>query len=385
MRPSRQAGEGRRWRRPAGFTLIELLVVIAIIAVLIALLLPAVQAAREAARRAQCVNNLKQIGLAIHNYHQTNDVFPPGGFSAYNPTQNNGNNSCPSQHARLLPYIEQGALYNALNWSLTVINDPSQSPAPNYGPYANVTVTVARISTFLCPSDTPPGWNLSSGSAPLPNYRAPGNNYFASVGSSLEFTTRQTGGPPNGPFSYVGEIGQVCGIRNIIDGTSNTIAFGEWRIGDGIQTQVTIPTDIVFVGNLPAGTARNNGTLNMPNPILVKSFPAWLQTCASTIGTNRTNHTSALGEAWMFDIVAFSMGNVLLPPNPKFPNCDSSTVASNTTQNPGMWGLSSRHPGGANILMCDGSVKFLKDTVSQPTLWALGSINQGEVISADAY
>jgi prepilin-type processing-associated H-X9-DG protein len=87
----------------------------------------------------------------------------------------------------------------------------------------------------------------------------------------------------------------------------------------------------------------------------------------------------------MFDIVAFSMGNVLLPPNPKYPNCDSSTVASNTTQNPGMWGLSSRHPGGANTLMCDGSVKFLKDSTNQQTLWALGSIAQGEVISADSY
>src|SRR5215468_703659 len=106
-----------------GFTLIELLVVIAIIAVLIALLLPAVQAAREAARRSQCVNNMKQIGLGIHNYHQINDCFPPGGFSAYDPKANNGNNSGPSQHARLLAFIEQQPLANALNWSLTVIND----------------------------------------------------------------------------------------------------------------------------------------------------------------------------------------------------------------------------------------------------------------------
>jgi prepilin-type processing-associated H-X9-DG protein len=123
----------------------------------------------------------------------------------------------------------------------------------------------------------------------------------------------------------------------------------------------------------------------MPNPILVQSFPAWVQGCAAALQTARTNHTSRLGEAWIFDIVAFSLGNVLLPPNPQYPNCDSSTVASNTTQNPGMFGLSSRHPGGCNVLMCDGSVRFLKDSVNQPTLWALGSIAQGEVVSADSY
>src|SRR5262249_2270975 len=155
-------------------------VVIAIIAVLIALLLPAVQAAREAARRIQCTNNLKQIGLAIHNYHQINDCFPPGGFEAYDRTQNMGNNSCPGPHARLLQFIEQQAIYNALNWNLAVINDVAAIDG-GYGPYANSTVTITRISTFLCPSDTPPGWNLTSASAPLPNYQATGNNYFASV------------------------------------------------------------------------------------------------------------------------------------------------------------------------------------------------------------
>jgi prepilin-type N-terminal cleavage/methylation domain-containing protein/prepilin-type processing-associated H-X9-DG protein len=374
----------RRSRLRAGFTLIELLVVIAIIAVLIALLLPAVQAAREAARRMQCTNNLKQIGLAIHNYHSTNDCFPPGGFPAYIPNQNNGNNACPGTHARLLPYIEQQTLYNALNWSLPVINDPVP-PGTGYAPYANSTVSITRINTFLCPSDTPPNWNMVSASAPLPNYRAPGNNYFASVGSSLEFTSRQTSGPPNGPFSYVGEIGMIVGIRDIRDGTSSTIAFGEWRMGDGNSNKVTIPNDIVFIGTLPAGTARNNGTLSMPNPTLVANFPAWVQSCTAALTVDRVDHTSALGEAWIFDIAGVSLGNVLLPPNPKTPNCDSSTVASNTLQNPGLWGLASYHPGGANAVMCDGSVRFLKDSTNQTVIWALGSTNQGEIISADSY
>jgi prepilin-type N-terminal cleavage/methylation domain-containing protein/prepilin-type processing-associated H-X9-DG protein len=380
--PANELPRAPRGRR--GFTLIELLVVIAIIAVLIALLLPAVQAAREAARRVSCINNLKQIGLALHNYHQINDVFPPGGFPAYIPNQNMGNNASPSAHARLLPFLEQQPLYDALNWSLPVINDPVP-PGTGYAPYANSTVTITRLTAFLCPSDTPPNWNLTSASKPLPNYRAPGNSYFASVGSSLEFASRQTSGPPNGPFSYVGDIGRICGIRNVQDGTSNTIGFGEWRIGDGNSSLVSIPSDVIFIGTLPSGTARNNGTLSMPNPILVASFPAWIQSCVAGSAGGRTNHTSALGEAWIFDITGLSFGNVLLPPNPKTPNCDSSTVASNTLQNPGMWGLSSYHPGGANVVFLDGSVKFLKDSTSQQTLWALGSIAQGEVLSSDSY
>jgi prepilin-type N-terminal cleavage/methylation domain-containing protein/prepilin-type processing-associated H-X9-DG protein len=367
-----------------GFTLIELLVVIAIIAVLIALLLPAVQAAREAARRVSCVNNLKQIGLALHNYHQINDVFPPGGFPAYTPTANTGNNSSPSAHARLLPFLEQQPLFDALNWSLPVINDPSP-PGTGYAPYANTTVTITRLNAFLCPSDMTPNWNLSSASQPLPNYRAPGNSYFASIGSSLEFASRQTGGPPNGPFSYVGEIGRICGLRNVTDGSSNTIGFGEWRIGDGNSSLISIPSDIIFIGTLPSGTARNNGTLSMPNPILVANFQAWVQSCVAASAADRVNHTSALGEAWIFDIAGVTFGNVLQAPNPKTPNCDSSTVAGNTLQNPGMWGLASYHPGGANVVFLDGSVRFLKDSTSQQTLWALGSVAQGEVLSSDSY
>ena len=270
-RPDRPAAADPLPGRRRGFTLIELLVVIAIIAVLIALLLPAVQAAREAARRIQCTNNLKQIGLGLHNYHQTNDCFPPGSLALFlNGDPDFGrtfyNNRAPSAHARLLPYIEQQPLYNALNWSLPVIND-NTAPGTGYGPYANSTVSISRINAFLCPSDTPPNWNMNSASAPLPNYRAPGNSYFASVGSSLEFTSRQTSGPPNGPFSYIGEIGRTVGIRSVTDGTSNTIGFGEWRIGDGNSaSSPSIPKDVVFIGTLPAGTAATTGRCPCPIP-----------------------------------------------------------------------------------------------------------------------
>jgi prepilin-type processing-associated H-X9-DG protein len=184
---------------------------------------------------------------------------------------------------------------------------------------------------------------------------------------------------------YVGAVGTVCGMRDITDGTSNTIGFGEWKTGDGIQTQFTIPTDIVFLGSYPSGTTRNNGTLIMPNPKLVAAFPTWVQQCAKALGSDRTNHTSALGEAWAFDLPGVTLGNVLLPPNPKYPNCSVDSVSSNTIFNPGMWGLSSAHPGGANVLKCDGSVRFLKDSTANQTMWALGSRATGEVIDASSY
>jgi prepilin-type N-terminal cleavage/methylation domain-containing protein/prepilin-type processing-associated H-X9-DG protein len=370
-------------KRRRGFTLIELLVVIAIIAVLIALLLPAVQAAREAARRAQCVNNMKQIGLALHNYHQTNDCFPPGAlvhFPGGNPLSTTLNNNYDtSAHARMLPNLEQQALYNSLNFSLGMIND-------TYGSYANSTVSITRLTVFLCPSDTWPSWNAGSASAPVTSFRAAGNNYFANLGSTLEYTGGQTNGPPNGMFQYVQLAGNGrIGIRDVRDGLSNTIAFGEWKMGTGITTQLTIPQDLVFLGTLPSGTARNNGTLNFPNPILVAAFPAWLNQCAAALATDRTGHTTHLGETWAFGLNFDTMGNTVLPPNPKYPNCIDSSVSANGIQSAGMFGLASYHPGGCNVLMGDGSVRFLKDSTAMQTIWALGSIAQGEVISSDSY
>src|SRR4051794_17203096 len=182
-------------RTRKGFTLIELLVVIAIIAVLIALLLPAVQAAREAARRAQCVNNLKQIGLGLHNYHSSNDCFPPGSLPRFVGTTENSNWDF-SAHTRLLHGLEQQALYNAANFSHAVFNDTP-------GIIANLTIITTRLNVFLCPSCPAIGWTMS-GVATLPSTVAPGNNYFASTGSGLEYQAKFTGGPPNGVFQYGG-------------------------------------------------------------------------------------------------------------------------------------------------------------------------------------
>jgi prepilin-type N-terminal cleavage/methylation domain-containing protein/prepilin-type processing-associated H-X9-DG protein len=363
--------EGGTFMSRRGFTLIELLVVIAIIAVLIALLLPAVQAAREAARRVQCVNNLKQIGLGLHNYHQVNDSFPPGAYLARNADLTTRNNGDFSAQFRLLGFMEQQALYNAGNFSLACYNDA-------YGDLANSTVTKTRLNVFLCPSCPPPSWNLfGAGYTAV----APGNTYFASLGSTLEFAGNQTSGPPNGLFQYNNTGGSI-GIRNVTDGTSNTIAFGEWKVGSGNTAVFTPSTDIVFLGSYPPGVTRNTPQMSMP--LGGGPFNQWAVQCAGALTTaNRQGKTVAKGQEWAVGVMSFTLGTVVLPPNSKYPSCSVNGV--NTIEDPGMMNMSSFHPGGANILMADGSVKFLKDTTNLATIWALGSRAQGEVISSDSY
>src|SRR5271165_6117532 len=203
------------------FTLIELLVVIAIIAVLIALLLPAVQAAREAARRIQCTNNLKQIGLALHNYHAANGSFPLGGTVAwaYGGEQYWG---VWSAQTLMLPYIEQGPLYNTANFSWANQLD--------MGTQINSTTFNANIAAFLCPSDGLGGTSSSSVSN--------NNNYFGSIGTTT-YPSSQTG---TGIFAP-GASAQGAGvapipariaytIASVTDGTSNTVAFAEGAVGD---------------------------------------------------------------------------------------------------------------------------------------------------------
>ena len=204
--------------RRQAFTLIELLVVIAIIAVLIALLLPAVQAAREAARRSQCTNNLKQLGLGLANYESTNSVYP----SAYPASRIAGGTIAVggawgswSPQSLLLPYMEAKPIYDAMNFSF--INQGDQGAS--YGIVnVNTTAIRTRINSYVCPSSPLLNNNNFWG------VQAPGNNYFASVGSSVNFVGTYANGPPNGPFRY---SGSAIGIRDVTDGTSNTIAFGE--------------------------------------------------------------------------------------------------------------------------------------------------------------
>jgi prepilin-type N-terminal cleavage/methylation domain-containing protein/prepilin-type processing-associated H-X9-DG protein len=362
-----------------GFTLIELLVVIAIIAVLIALLLPAVQAAREAARRMQCVNNLKQIGLGLHNYHTAHDCFPP---ASLNSRQSNGTlqgNGDFSAQFRMLPHMEQQAIYNTANFSICAFNDN----APVVGDAMNSTASLTRLATFLCPSATPPAWVLTGGAFDWSavNGIAPGNSYFASTGPSIEHRYGQAGGPPNGMFFH---NGPAVGVQSVTDGTSNTIAFGEWRIGSGDLNRIS-PQDLIFVGTFPGGMSASVAGSELVGPNNYSSLAAWLTTCAAskTAAGARKKHTPLLGQSWAWALMTYSMGNTLQPPNSKFPNC--STHSTSSVDYPGVYTLSSFHPGGANVLMADGSVRFLKDSTNVNTVWGLGSRAQGEVISADAF
>ncbi|WP_435016783.1 DUF1559 domain-containing protein [Tundrisphaera sp. TA3] len=355
--------------RSRGFTLIELLVVIAIIAVLIALLLPAVQAAREAARRSQCVNNLKQLGLAMHNYHSTQGAFPIGaGYpTAVGGGIRNGWGTW-SAHSMMLPYLEQTALYNTINFSLPNLSNTGE------GQEMNTTAVTVIVSGFLCPSALPyPGGNNFFGKA------SPGLNYFASLGSSMNQYDSRGSARPNGVFR---NGGSAIGERDIKDGTSNTIAMSEWRTGDNDNNRLSVPQDIVENNSWPTGVAdRNSGNLNMPGG--GGGLNAWLTTCA---GLARTGpHRSFVGQFWCQGLIGRSLGNTLVAPNSNFPYCAYFEGGGDTDQSSGNYGMSSYHPGGANALFADGSVRFLKATTNQIVIWGLGSRDQGEVISSDAY
>ena len=324
---------------------------------------------------------MKQLGLGIHNYHTANDCFPPGGLMTMNANISINIFSW-SAHAFMLGQLEQQALYNAGNFVISPVGGAGYGPQ---GYAMNLTVVNTRISTFLCPSQPPPGWNyyaLSSAST----YIAPGNSYFASYGAGLEWlASGATGGPPNGVFQH---SGSSLGLRDIQDGASQTVAFGEWRIGSGNLSTITPTSDIVFIGSLPSGLTNRQtpaGGEEMP-ALLGYGFQAWIAKCAAGLSnsSNRFQESTNLGQLWAWGLTAHSLGTILLPPNSQYPNCCSEST-SPADDCAGMYNLASLHPGGANVLMADGSVRFLKNSVGQQTVWALGTRANGEVVSSDAY
>lgn len=278
-----------------------------------------------------------------------------------------------SAHLRVLGSMEQQALYNAVNLDLPILND-------TLGEAANFTAAMTRLTVFLCPSAPWPsytGTGLAAGA--YQNLQVTGNSYSASMGSSLEYDASMTGGPPNGLFYYSG-VSRAAPVRlaAVTDGLSNTIAFGEWKLGTGNLSTVSLPQDVIFAGIGPFTQNTPSVTMSIANePMLMQ----WLGTCASSVTTARFPRTMTLGQYWAVGLPVLTLGNVILAPNPKYPNCGFL----NSYNSGGMFTLSSYHPGGCNIVLGDGSVRFLKDSTSLQTVWALGSRAQGEVISADSY
>ncbi len=364
-----------------GFTLIELLVVIAIIAVLISLLLPAVQSAREAARRAQCTNNLKQIGLALHNYHTANGTFPQGisvNIQSMNPVQYANWNSWSAQ-AEMLGYMEQQPLYNAANFSWGVF-------PTNLVNGLNNTVANTIINSYLCPSD-PNSGSASGGDESIGGCT---NNYAASFGTD---TTggNYSWGANNNQFNYQGVGGCVglfgwgvaYGIQHCTDGSSNTIAYAEWLVGDGKATSGSR-----YRGNAEANDGTSN-TWSLNALTNLANTQTALQQCGQKFtqepASSAANISDYTGWRWSMGAIDFASFNTVAPPNFRTAGCMSG--GGNESWLNGAWsvGAASNHPGGCNVLFADGSAKFIKSSINQVTWMSLGTRNGGEVIGSDAY
>ena len=352
-----------------GFTLIELLVVIAIIAVLIALLLPAVQAAREAARRSQCVNNLKQMGLALHNYHQAIGSFPMG--CSFTPGGGNGNSWGQwSGQALLLPYLEQQSVYNAANFNIGV-----DGGASNY--VINSTVTQTVITSFLCPSDG----NAGRVSGNLNSYAlSQGPTLIGSVNSPYNGNPYDTSGLFTHQKAYT--------FANVTDGTSNTIAASELLVGASGISNSSRNAGLINAGSMTL-TVNVNSLLNAGETAPGVNLTTVLQQCTKLQTkmpcTGANNCDTTVGDEWDNGDNAYTMFTTVIPPNSTqyaFSSCKSGGGGPDGAE---FSNAASNHPGGVNVTMGDGSVRFVKSTIAWSVWWGLGTKAGGEVISSDQY
>ena len=340
------SGTPRAEADPRGFTLIELLVVIAIIGVLVGLLLPAVQAAREAARRAHCVNNLKQIGLGLHNYHAAVGSFPVGFLTKTGPVPawTSAQQYRWSALAQMAPYLEQASAANALNFAFPIASKPAGDLSA-FWPFLreNTTGMSTRIAIFLCPSDGAP--------SPLPE-SGPTNYAFCSGDGS-------GGGDATGANgSFI--LGRAISMADLIDGLSASVAASESLLGiAGPYTQTT-PT--------PVPRERERAFAR-----------AWLAPLTEAA-------CASAERGWMLHKGAgWWDGNYLntLYNHHATPNADEDDCV--TYHNPGWRAARSRHPGGVNALFGDGHVAFVRDAIDARLWRGLATRAGGEVVPPESY
>lgn len=364
---------GRRGGR--AFTLIELLVVIAIIAVLIALLLPAVQAAREAARRAQCVNNLKQMGLAMANYESATGSYPPGGITY----QENPMNCAVAPRTfsffdLILPYMESQTTYNAVNFSLPA-GGPTENGLP-HGGASNRTAFITQIPSYVCPSDGQETPYTISQSANGYNQ----TSYGGMVGT-FDIWHWYCGCPPGPPFS--GSCPSASNVECKSDGIfQKNYTYKIAQVRDGLS-------NTIFIGE--ACRYRND-----PDPVMMfYSRVGWWGSAATPGAASRPSV--------LFSPIPKINGNFALDDQNVYPGQINATgdvdswlfVSSPDYRQLGQFGFRSQHPGGANFAMGDGSVKWIKETIDMgsPNITdrnigvyrRLSTIGGSEVISSDAY